>query len=160
MEKFFKKIFESKTSKIIISLLGLLVLILFVFRAGISVGHKKAMFRCDWGRNYEANFGPAGPGPLMREPFMELMPNAHGSIGKIIKIDLPSIVVLDEKENTEKIVLINEMTEIREARGSSKQEDLKIDERVVIIGEPNSLGQIEAKFIRLFQTPSRDLRAK
>jgi hypothetical protein len=160
MEKFFKKIFESKTSKIIISLLALLVLILFAFRAGISVGHKKAMFRCDWGKNYEANFGPARPGPLMREPFMEPIPNAHGSIGKIIKIDLPSMVVLDEKENTEKIVLINEMTEIRKARDSFKGEDLKIDERVVIIGEPNSLGQIEAKFIRLFPISTRDLRVK
>jgi hypothetical protein len=160
MEKFFKNIFESKTSKIIISLLGLLVLILFVFRAGVSVGHRKAMFRCDWGRNYEANFGPARPGPLMREPFMEPMPNAHGSIGKIIKIDLPSVVVLDEKENIEKIVLIDETTEIRKAKDSFNKEDLRIDERVVIIGEPNSLGQIEAKFIRLFPVSPRELMVK
>jgi hypothetical protein len=160
MEKFFKKIFESKTFKIVISVLGLLVLILFAFRTGISVGHKKATFRCDWGRNYEANFGPARPGPEMRDLFMDPMSNAHGTIGKIIKIDLPSIVVLDEKENTEKIVLIDELTEIRKARDPSKQEELKIDERVVVIGEPNSLGQIEARFIRLFPVPPMDLRIK
>lgn len=121
------------------------------------VGYKKTMFRCDWGKNYEMNFGPHKPLPEMnrKEPFGDFS-NAHGTIGKIIRIDLPSIVVLDEKEKIEKVILIDEKTEIINNREYFKKENLKLDERVIIIGAPNSLGQIEARFIRLFSSPTRE----
>lgn len=135
---------------------GSLFVASFIFQAGMIAGFKKASFGRDWGDNYIKNFGRLEMGPRMMngkfDNFGDL-PIAHGAIGKIIKIELPSIVVLDEKDNTEKIILINEKTEIRKIRGNMKSEDLKIDEHVVIVGNPNSSGQIEARLIRILPVP-------
>jgi hypothetical protein len=75
-------------------------------------------------------------------------PNAHGAIGKIIKKELPTIIVQD-KDNTEKVVLIKADTQIQKIKEKATQADLKIDDFIVVIGTPNEQGQIEAKFIRI-----------
>jgi len=74
--------------------------------------------------------------------------NPNGAFGKIIKIELPSIIIQGEKES-EKSVLINDDTVIRRFREIIKKEDIKVGERSIVIGEPNASGQIEAKLIRL-----------
>jgi len=152
-----KKFFESKTFKTILYTLGVLAVISLIFQAGMMAGFRKASFGRDWGDNYAMNFGS----PHRGAPKMiggELgdfgnLPNAHGAIGRIIKIELPTIIVLDEKENTEKVVLISDKTEIRKVRDSAIKEDLKIDDHIVVIGSPNSSGQIEAMLIRLLPAP-------
>ncbi len=53
----------------------------------------------------------------------------------------------------EKIILVKDDTEIRELRNALKIDDLKINDYVVVIGEPNDSGQIEAKFIRIMPAP-------
>ena len=84
------------------------------------------------------------------------LPNAHGSIGKIIKISLPNIIVLDEREKTEKVVLIDDKTKIRMAREDAKAGDLRLEDKIIVIGTPNEQGQIEAKLIRLIVAPLED----
>ncbi len=85
---------------------------------------------------------------------------AHGTFGQIIKID-PStdlgqaaVLVIRGKDNVEKIVLIKNDTEIRRFQDVIQIGDLKIDELVTVIGEPNDAGQIIAKFIRILPAPS------
>ncbi len=151
-----KKFLSSKVFKVIVYVLGFLVLASLIFQAGMFAGFKKATFGRDWGVNYEMNFGRPRMGPMMMDGRFNPsgnLPNAHGAIGKIIKIELPSVVVLDDKDNTEKIVLIGDDTGIRSVRENINKEDLKVGDTVVIIGAPNSLGQIEAKLLRIIKAP-------
>jgi len=151
-----KKIFESKTLRTVIYTIGTLAVVSLVFQAGMMAGFRKASFGRDWGDNYAMNFGSPYRGTqMMGRDFGDFgnLPNAHGAIGRIIKIELPTIIVLDEKENTEKVVLISDKTEIRKVRDSAIKEDLKIDDHIVVIGSPNSSGQIEAMLIRLLPAP-------
>lgn len=140
-----KKVFESKTVFRILCGIGIVIVALLIFSAGVTVGFHKASFGQAWGENYERNFG-LGPVPpvLGRDNF----PNANGAIGKIIKIELPTLIVQD-KDNTEKVILIKDNTQIEKMRQPEKTTDLKVDDFVVVIGVPNEQGQIEAKFIRV-----------
>jgi len=152
----FKNIVESKVFSIVMYILGVLFILVLVFQAGMIAGFRKASFGRDWGENYSKNFGSPHKMPqMMGGGFGDFgnLPNAHGAIGKIIKVELPTIVVLDDKDNTEKVVLLDDKTEIREMRDSVKKENLKIDDHIVVIGTPNSSGQIEAKLIRLLPVP-------
>lgn len=81
------------------------------------------------------------------------MPNAHGAVGKIIKVELPTVVVFDGKDLTEKVIVIDDKTEIRKMRDIVSIDDLKLDEHIIVIGSPNSSGQIEAKLIRFIPAP-------
>lgn len=139
------KLFESKVSVKILYGIGTAIVLILVFSAGVSVGFHRASFGRAWGENYERNFGMIGGRPGFEE---NNFPNAHGAIGKIIKIELPTIIVAD-KDNTEKVILIKEDTKIQEAKNDLKDTDLKLDDFVVVIGSPNDQGQVEAKFIRL-----------
>lgn len=145
--------FESKNFKRFFYILGSLIILLCVFLAGISVGFHKANFGKAWGDNYERNFGMMRGG-MMRDfggP-QGNFPNAHGAVGKIIKIELPTIIVQD-RDNTEKVILIKDDTKIEQMRTELKQTDLKIDDFIVTIGSPNDKGQVEAKLIRIMPSP-------
>lgn len=146
------KFVESKNFKIGIYALGAIFILFFVFQAGMIAGYKKASFRHNWGDNYERNFGPEKRGPeFMRDNFGD-MPNAHGAIGKIIKIEYPNIVVLD-KDQTEKVVIINDNTSILERKEKVGKDFLALDKFIIVIGTPNDAGQIEAKLIRIIPSP-------
>jgi len=152
-----KKVFESKILIGILFGVGFVVVLGLVFCGGVSVGFRKASFGRNWGDNYYKNFGIGGRdngpmGEIGKNGPMNFFPNAHGVNGKIIKIELPTIIVAD-KDNIEKIVLIKEDTKIQIMRDLIKNTDLKIDDIVVIVGSPNNLGQIEAKFIRIMPDP-------
>ena len=145
MKEDIKKVFESKVSFRILCGIGVIIVALLIFSAGVTVGFNKASFGRAWGENYERNFGPRPSGPLFGQ---DNFPNGNGAIGKIIKIELPTIIVQD-KNNLEKVILIDTNTQIQEMRGNVATGDLKIDDFVVVIGTPNPQGQIEAKFIRV-----------
>ena len=148
MKKIFediKKVFDSKVSFGILCGIGIVIVVLLSFSAGITVGFHKASFGRSWGENYERNFGMRPNRPMFgRDNF----PNANGAIGKIIKIELPTIIVQD-KDNTEKVILIKDGTQIQKMKESITTTDLKIDDFIVVIGTPNEQGQIEAKLIRI-----------
>lgn len=159
------KFLQSKKIKIVILALTGLIVILLAFGLGTFVGFKKANFSYKWGENYHRNF--AGP----RNGFFNNFSNRdfiepHGVFGQIIKIDLTGEVssetttsldsseqtaalVIKGRNDTEKIVLIKNNTVMRGPAGSIKLENLRIDDFIVVIGEPNEAGQIEAKLIRI-----------
>ncbi|MFA5840967.1 MAG: hypothetical protein WC847_01685 [Candidatus Paceibacterota bacterium] len=140
-----KKVFESKTASRVLYTIGIAIIALLIFSAGVKVGFHKASFGRAWGDNYERNFGMK-PNRMMFGN--DNFPNAGGAIGKIIKIELPTIIVQD-KDNTEKVILIKDDTRIQEMMSLVKTSDLSVNDFVVIIGSPNAQGQIEAKFIRI-----------
>jgi hypothetical protein len=152
MQKIHEKMLKFFESKILVGILygvGIVIILILIFSAGMSVGFHKASFGRAWGENYEKNFGmmPNRPG-FGKDNF----PNAHGTTGKIIKMELPIIMVQD-KDGTEKVVLIKDDTKIQKMRAEIKTNELLVDDFVVIIGSPNNQGQIEAKFIRIMPNP-------
>ena len=128
-------------------LAGVLIL-LFVFQAGMMVGFRKATFDRSWDEHYIQNFGPRGKhmGPI--GPMPGQFPNAHGTIGTIISVSLPTLIV-EGPDKTEKVILVSDDTHIREMRNDLTAKDLAPDQTIVVIGEPNAQGQINAKFIRV-----------
>lgn len=129
-----------------------------IFQAGVFVGFHKAMFGRSWGENYERNFGMMDrdgiPGGVR---MMGELPNTHGAVGKVIKIELPTIIVIGV-ENIEKSILITDDTIIQKGRSVMTTADMHVDDQIVVIGSPNEQGQIQAKFIRIMPaTPTTPL---
>ena len=93
-----------KLSNKFLYIIGSIVIAILIFSAGVSVGFHKASFGRAWGDNYERNFGMMKERPVFGK---DNFPNAHGTIGKIIKIELPTIIVQD-KDGIEKVVLIKD----------------------------------------------------
>ncbi|HUC88752.1 MAG TPA: hypothetical protein VMR49_01845 [Candidatus Paceibacterota bacterium] len=144
---------ESKVFKIVIYSFGIAVAACLIFQAGVFVGFHRVSFGHDWENNYSMNFGTPYRNSLIPIGNFGNLPNAHGAIGKIIKIELPTIIVMDDKDKTEKVILINDDTEIHNMRKDETANDLKVDDSVVVIGSPDSKGQIEAKLIRIIPSP-------
>lgn len=145
------KIFQSKLFKGF--LLGLLAFFLLglVFKTGEMVGARKADFSYRWSDNYHKNFG--GPKQGFMQGFRDRdFIEANGVVGQIIKI-ASSTVAIKGRGDIEKIILINQDTVIKNLQETVFSESLKVDDMVVIIGEPNNQGQIEAKLIRVMPKP-------
>lgn len=154
-EKIFK-FFRSKEVIIVIIVLFCLAFLAGVFSLGMAIGYRKARFSYAWGENYHRNFG--GPrngflGDFGRDLMGMDFIGAHGTFGQILEIKDSELVVRG-KDNVEKIIVVGEDIEIRRFEDTIKLSDLKVDDPIVIIGEPNDSGQIEAKFIRVMPTPS------
>lgn len=153
------KFFQSKTFKRVTLGVAAFIIILIIFGIGTFVGFKKANFSFKWGENYHQNFaGPRGGffgdfgGGFLKDFEGRDFINAHGVIGQIIKID-GSTIAIEGKDNAEKIILIENNTMINRFRETIKSSDLKVDNFIVVIGEPNDAGQIVAKLIRLLPQP-------
>lgn len=154
------KIFQSKLFRGVILGLLTLVVVLSILKIGMFVGIKKADFSHRWSDNYHRNFG--GP----RNGFMEGFGDrdfmeANGIFGQIIKINSPTdqaqltTIVVKGRNNVEKMIAVNDKTIIKRFMEDIKIIDLKVDEYIVVIGDPNESGQIEAKLIRVMpQQPS------
>jgi len=155
-----KKYFQSKGFKITIIVIGVLIVELLVFQAGMFTGFKKASFSYGFGDNYYRNFNGRMMGendPMMRGlPFNERdLENSHGAIGKIVKITSSSIVVADQG-GIEKIVAIGKDTIIKQFRDNVDLKNLKVGDFVVVLGTPNDKSEIEAKLVRLMPSPPSD----
>lgn len=151
-----KKVFNSKFFKFATYSFGILFIFFLIFQAGMIAGYKKVSFGRDWGDNYTKNFGsPHQSFKMKNQNFGDFrnMPNAHGAIGQIIKVEIPIIIVADGKDQTEKIIIIDDKTEIRKMRDFVSKDELRLGEHIVVIGSPNSSGQIEAKLIRFIPAP-------
>jgi len=155
----FNKFFNSKKFRAVFIAIALFAVFLLVFKIGVFVGYKKAQFSYRWGENYQRNF--AGPrrgffGNIKRGFEDKDFINAHGTFGEIIKIDTAtssekSILIVKGKDDAEKTIIISNKTIIIKGRDAVKSNDIKVDDRIAVIGSPNEQGQIEARLIRVFR---------
>ncbi|MFA4936821.1 MAG: hypothetical protein WC575_00810 [Patescibacteria group bacterium] len=154
------KFLQSKIFLTTTWIIGIIIILLCVFQVGVMVGARKAGFTYRWGENYHRNFaGPRSGFPLPGLDDRDFI-EANGIIGQIIKLDSNSLIIKG-RDNVERVVLVNDQTNILRFKDEINYSDLKIDDFVVIIGEPNDTGQIEAKFIRIMpQPPLSNLRSK
>jgi hypothetical protein len=151
-----KYISQNKVARGIIFIICILIVLLFVFQAGMTVGYSRAVYSSKLGDNYYRAFGPEGRMRFMRGFPGNDLPGGHGVVGKIVRLSLPTITVASP-DNVEKIVLITNNTIIRKFRDTLSQTDLKLDDTVVVLGSPNSSGEVEAKLIRLMSPISNSL---
>lgn len=144
--------FQSKIFTVILIIIGAFIILLLVFKLGMDIGFRKANFSYQWGENYYRNFaGPAEKFPQSMTGADDFM-SPHGVLGEIIKIDDPNLVIKD-RNYLEKVVLVKDDTVIRNLKQNIKLSDLKINENVIVIGESNESGQIEAGLIRILPPP-------
>ena len=62
-------------------------------------------------------------------------------------------MVISGQDNAEKIIIVGADTVIEKFREKIKLDGMAVDDTVVVIGEPNNEGKIEAKLIRIMPTP-------
>jgi len=147
-----KEFIKSRIFMIMALSLGVIAILFLTFNAGMYVGFRKARFSYQWGENYHKNF--AGPrGGFFRDFGGKDLIDANGVAGQIIKIDSQTLVIKG-RDNVEKIVLVKDNSVINRLREIIKLSDLTVDDNIVVIGEPNDQGQIEAKLIRIMPLPS------
>lgn len=143
--------FHSEIFKAVILALVTILIIVFIFALGVIVGLKRANFSFRWAESYHKNFG--GPeegffGPMMNEMMGREFISANGVFGKIIKVDGQNITV-QGRDGVERIVLVTEDTTIRCQLDDEDISDLLVGDDIVVVGEPNTNGQIEAQLIRV-----------
>ena len=146
------KFFTSGTIPKVITILVIILVFLLIFQAGFVVGFRKAAFSFNWNKNYMMN--GHDPRSIMA-PFMYDRDgiNPHGAVGEIISINLPSILV-KRTSGTEEVINIGPKTDIRSMRQIASTSDLTLHKQVIVIGEANSNGQIDATLIRILQESS------
>jgi hypothetical protein len=115
---------------------------------GIWVGFNKAKRSFSWGNNYERILGHGkGFKPMDKVRGKEFF-NPNGSSGKVLRIDLPSVFISDD-DGIEKELSLSSSTLVRKFREDLVMTDLKVDDFIVAVGEPNEKGIIEVKLIRI-----------
>ena len=152
----FKDLSQSKTFQGI--LIGLLIfsVLAIVFQICVGFGHRQARFAGQFMNNFEDNF--FGPRRGQLDGFEKgRLPSGHGAIGEIVGINLPQIIV-SGPDALEKTIVINQTTTIRKFQDNIDQSKLSIGDFVVILGNPNESGQIDAKFIRIMPAPPQELK--
>lgn len=145
-----RRLFRSKPFIITAAVLVELILLIGAFNLGMKVAFHKARFTYSWMSNYPANFGlPGGPGRFMdHAPGDHEFLNASGIFGQIVSAT-GTAVTIKGADNNEKSVSISQETAIRRGLSDIKPTDLKQGEQVVVFGEADDNGQIEAKLIRV-----------
>ncbi len=152
------EIIKSNWFKIAAVVVASILIVLLSFAVGVMVGSKKALFSCNWGKNYERNFvgerppfgQPGSIDPMMRGFEGKDFRNAHGVAGKIVSVAEDKLVIKD-REGKENTVAVTDKTIIKKNRMDNlKLSDLKNDDEVVVMGKPDGNGTIEADLIRVF----------
>lgn len=147
MKEKIKVLYANKSLRLGLYIVGALFILCVVFQAGLFVGYHKANFAGNWGKNYERNFGIDRSDSFGGMMFGRL-PTSRGSSGKVLSVNLPNFVIAD-RDGVEKNILITDKTIIRNGLENSSSTSIKSDDEVVVLGEPNNQGQIEAKLIRV-----------
>lgn len=144
--------FSLRTVKIMAALLGSAIILMGVFKIGVTVGYVKAGFSYNWGNNYHANFGaPAGTLRGLRD--RDFMP-AHGLSGEVIKLE-GNIFIIRGRNDREELITTTRETRIKAGNATVRANDIGIGSKVVVIGEPTSDGRLNARFIRLLPLQER-----
>lgn len=132
----------------IIFILVIILAALLIFETGFVVGFRKAAFSFNWNRNYM--MGNIGDPRSFMAAFMHDNDdvNPHGAVGEIISVKLPSILV-KRSGGAEEIINIGPDTAIRNLRQMASTSDLTLHKQVIVIGEADEKGQIDATLIRI-----------
>lgn len=153
-----KQYIKSPSFRGIIIGIGLAVIVLLVFQAGVFVGYRKASFAYRFGDSYYRVFDRRAPSPL-GFPLHDEFRASHGAMGEVMSVSLPTLVVAGP-DSVEKTILITDDTLVRKFDSELKVEDIQTGDFLVAIGDPNESSQIQAKLIRILPPPPNRERFK
>lgn len=147
-----KTFFQTNSVSKIIGGLGILLVVLIIFQAGVFVGYHKGTFSSNWNNNYMMR-GANDPRSFFA-PFMHNGDNInpHGAVGEIVSTNFP-LVMIKGPNRAEEVIIIGSNTTIRNFRQTASTSDLIVGKQVVVIGEPNDKGQIQAELVRIMPNP-------
>ncbi len=142
-----KVLYAHKGLRLGLYIIGGLFVLGVTFQLGVFTGYHKASFARDWGDHYGKNFGMERP-----ESFKGMMrgglPMGHGAVGKVLTVTLPTFVI-EDNDGTEKTIVVSNTTIVKSSTQNSTSTSITPNTSVVVIGQPNKSGQIEAKLIRI-----------
>jgi hypothetical protein len=148
-------VFQSKLFRaVILGTTGLIILAL-VFGLGVFAGQKRANFSFRWADSYHRNFGGPQGGIFGEFTGMDKeFTNSNGCFGQIISVDEENgILTIKDARNVEKSIVATSKAPILLQRKIIEFSELNVGDSVVVIGEPNDSGQIEAGLIRVIPPP-------
>ena len=92
----FKQIFTTKWVAWSLSIIGVIAIISTIFFLGLSFGHQRANYRCDFGDRYEKMFFGDNENDRMAPGFNPRNNvRAFGATGKIISIATSTLIIED-----------------------------------------------------------------
>lgn len=126
-----KQLFASPKYRRLTFWIGIIVLLLLAFQGGVFVGFHKASMAYHFDERYQIAYGQHfrnGPLGMPQDDF----PEAHGATGRVLSVNLPSIVI--EDRNAERIVLVDDDTVVRKNRDKVEATSIMTNDFVVEIG--------------------------
>lgn len=143
----------SKKVRTVLWVLGGLIVLVVVFGLGITVGYDRAGFASGFDRNYfRIFFGGPASGPMgLIAPSMPV--GTHGVVGTVIDLGTSTISV-ENQQDTEQSVEVSSGTAIRNGNNNITLAEVMVGDQIAVIGEPNSDGQVDARFIRILSASS------
>lgn len=153
--KEFENSISSKKVRLIAGSIGALILAFLIFHAGVVFGSHHDSFgspsgRSAMGRGFRPPFLPGG-----FELPHGFIPNTHGAVGSITSVTLPTLL-METREGTSKTILISTTTMVRNMRGADTTA-FSVGNKIIVLGEPDSQGRIDAKLIRILSTATSTL---
>lgn len=160
-----KEFIQSKVFKIVAAIIGGFLIVVVIFGAGVAVGLHKARFSENFGKNYERNFMGSRfqdenrgdmmndrrgfVGGMMNQVEGRDLRNGYGLSGTVISVTDSNIVIKDQ-DNKESTVTVSDKTLIKSQSDNLKLSDLKVDDKIVVMGNPGDNGAVNASLIRVF----------
>lgn len=129
--------FSSRGVRLTAGVVGALLVAALIFHA-----HRGEFGRFGRERGFRPPFFPVG----IEFP-RDFISGGHGAVGTITALTLPTFA-LETREGTSETILVGTSTLIR-SRGTGNAQALSAGDQVVVLGEPDSQGRIDAKFIRI-----------
>lgn len=125
---------------------------LLILRLGMFIGHVQAALSLRAGDTYfRAIDGRDARNTLF---FVSNdMPSAHGAVGRVLSVSLPTFVVASP-DNVEKTVVVSSGTAVRRFRDAVPATDIRPNEFIVVLGNPDGAGRIQADLVRIMQAPA------
>ena len=146
--KDFKDVMSSKNARLVAGTIGAVILSFLIFHAGVVFGTHRNPFggpsdRPDMSRGFHPSFFPGD-----FEMPHGFIPNSHGAVGAITEITLPTFR-METREGTSQTISISTSTIIRNIDNSADTSALSVGNQVIVLGDTNSEGRIDAKLIRI-----------
>ena len=130
--------------------------VLIAFGLGLVVGYRRAIFASDFGEHYYRNMlgdpegqpvvGAMGYGPL----------TMHGVTGEVVDVATDTIVVRGSNGSEESVLIVSG-TPIRDMNENISEQEIAPNDQIVVLGDPDQDGVVEARFVRIFNASSSPL---
>lgn len=133
------KMRASRALTVGLATLGVVLVTLLIFDAGVSYGERRALTRAHgFGGPVVAHILPHG-----------FIPDGHGAVGTVAAVTLPTFTI-QTRDGEQETILIGSSTVISSPSPSPQPSDIHPGSGVLVIGDPSEQNEtIDARFIRI-----------